>query len=488
MVAVVGVTVFTTWLFFDRLGERDLWSSHEARAAQNAQRFLDDGGWGVLRQYDDRPEYQKPPVFYWLVALAARCRDGTVDAWTVRLPAALAGLCTVLAVYGFLAARGRPFAACIAAGALASANHFTWLARTGRIDTPLTLTVTAAVLTLMPNSRPAPMPWIRWLVGYLAIAVGVLLKGPLGCILPLTALVTIASVAGHCEARRILRLACGVTLAGVLAAPWFIAAHIESGGEFSRVFFWYHHFHRATGGDQTLASHPWWSYGPRLLVDWLPWSLAFPAAAWMTLRCHPSDHDARLGLAWSGSLIVLLSLSSFKRADYLLPAYPGIAIWLGCALEQVYLRSSLSRRKAWLATGVVAAAVTAVSWGVFERTVVPRLDAEREKRSFAAAIRAVAPRPRQILFFRVEDHLLAFHLGRPLNTFMEWENLDIWTGRPGEHLIVMPAECAAEWRDHVTSGTLEEVLRYEDRTDRRRPRGLVLMRTHPATSADERSP
>jgi hypothetical protein len=206
------------------------------------------------------------------------------------------------------------------------------------------------------------------------------------------------------------------------------------------------------------------------------------------MRNGSCDRDARLGLAWAGSLIVLLSFSRFKRADYLLPAYPGIAIWLGCAIEQAYLRSTLSGRRAWLTSGVVAAVVTAVAWGVVERTVVPRLDVEREKHSFAAAIRAVAPQPTQILFFRVEDHLLAFHLGRPINTFMEWENLDIWTGRPGPHFVLMPAECAAEWQDHVTAGTLEELLRYEDRTDRRCPRGLVLMRTRPATSADERSP
>ena len=120
--AALIVAAFTGWLILDRLGERDLWSSHEGRAAQNAQRFLDDGGWGLLRLYDDRPEYQKPPLYYWLVALAAWYRGGTVDAFAVRFPAALAGVLTVFGVYRFLAARGRTVAGCIAAGALASAN------------------------------------------------------------------------------------------------------------------------------------------------------------------------------------------------------------------------------------------------------------------------------------------------------------------------------------------------------------------------------
>jgi len=125
-----------------------------------------------------------------------------------------------------------------------------------------------------------------------------------------------------------------------------------------------------------------------------------------------------------------------------------------------------------------------VAWGVAERTIIPRFDAEREKRSFAAAIRAVAPRPTQILFFRVEDHLLAYHLGRPLNTLLEWENLDIWAGRAGSHHILMPADCAVAWRQYITSGDLDEVLRYTDRTDRQRPRDLVLMRTRPRAASD----
>src|SRR5262249_36417428 len=154
--------------------------------------------------------------------------------------------------------------------------------------------------------------------------------------------------------RRIRPLAGGIALVAALTLPWFIVAHVESGGEFTRVFFWYHHVQRATGGAESLASHPWWFYGPRLIVDWLPWSAVFPLGAGIAIRT-PSDRHARLGLAWAGSLIALLSCSSFKRADYLLPAYPGVAIWLGCVLERVYLRARPPLRRGWLATSLVAA-------------------------------------------------------------------------------------------------------------------------------------
>jgi 4-amino-4-deoxy-L-arabinose transferase-like glycosyltransferase len=75
-------------LFFYRLGDRDLWSSHEARAGMDARSVLDDGAGGVPRLYSGEAELQKPPLYYWLVAAAAFVRGGEVDAWSVRLPAA----------------------------------------------------------------------------------------------------------------------------------------------------------------------------------------------------------------------------------------------------------------------------------------------------------------------------------------------------------------------------------------------------------------
>src|SRR6516164_3821989 len=74
-------------LFFYRLADRDLWNSHEGRAAQDAQSVL-DGDWALPRQFDGQPELQKPPLYYWLVAAVARLGGGRVGAWAVRLPAA----------------------------------------------------------------------------------------------------------------------------------------------------------------------------------------------------------------------------------------------------------------------------------------------------------------------------------------------------------------------------------------------------------------
>src|SRR5437660_656510 len=99
--AAIGLALYV--LFFHRLADRDLWSSHEARAAMNAQTILEDGTWGLPHLYDGKPELQKPPLYYWLVAGLGWLRGGVVDAWSVRLPATIA---VVGCVVGTAAGRG----------------------------------------------------------------------------------------------------------------------------------------------------------------------------------------------------------------------------------------------------------------------------------------------------------------------------------------------------------------------------------------------
>ncbi len=333
-------------LFFHRLGDRELASSHEARAAQNAQTMLDTGDWGLPRLFDRRAELQKPPLYYWLVAAVAWLMGGRVDGWAVRLPAALSALGTVLVVFGLCARRGRPVAGLVAGAVLATSLHFTWLARVGRIDMPLTLTVALALAGFhlgQCRREEGRGGWPCFLFAYVGVGVGLLLKGPIAAVLPAVVVAVYALLdrgAGRppvplWRAAHELGLWWGLPLIAVIAAPWYLWANATTDGEWFRVFFWHHNVQRGLGGEG-LATHPWWFYGARLAVDLLPWGLALPLAGWYLWRFRGADAQARLGAAWLLAMLVFLSCMRFKRADYLLPAYPGAALLLGCAAERLY--------------------------------------------------------------------------------------------------------------------------------------------------------
>jgi 4-amino-4-deoxy-L-arabinose transferase-like glycosyltransferase len=481
-------------LFFFRLADRDLWSSHEARAAQDAQTILDEGAWGLPRLFDRRPELQKPPLYYWCVAATARLLRQRVDSLAVRLPAAVAALLGVAALIAFGIHVGRRDAAVAGSLVLATALHYTWLARTGRIDMPLTLTCGVALaglyLARRANRARPDGGWGWLLMIYLVSAAGLLLKGPIGLVLTGAVWGVYLLVEGElpapwdwpgwAELARRTGIWWGVPLIVALAGPWYGWAIVVSKGSFFETFVLHHNIDRGFGSDGSLRAYPWWFYAPRLAADFLPWTPLLIGATWYCLRRSTWRHDpeARFGLVWLTTMLVVLSCLRFKRADYLLPAYPGAALFVGCTLERWRTQAARPRILS-AALGLVALGV-AGGWCWYVEKVLPEVEPSRECRRFADEIRRRAPAPALVLFFRAECHPLAFHVGPPVDTFLEWENLNVWAGRPGTYYIVMPPGCADSWREHVTEGELEEVLRSCDlpgAAGRQRP--LVLMRTRP---------
>lgn len=498
------------FLFFYRLAERDLWSSHEGRAAQDAETMLREGRWGIPRLFDDHADLQKPPLYYWLVAALAYLQGGNADSWVVRLPAALSGLACVLILFLFGSGRGRPLAGFLGAAMLATMVHFTGLARIGRIDMPLTLAVSSALFGFYQGIRAERGSWCGFSIAYVACAVAVLLKGPIGMILPAAVMGVFLCLEMRLAPRfkddtpalrgeppaaaRPAWTACAATLWwGVplmlgLSAPWFVWAWLHTDGELFRQFLWHHNVERAFGGS-SLRAHEWWFYGPRLAVDLFPWSVLLPVAGKYFLRRGRwrEDDEARFGLVWLLSIVVLLSCVRFKRADYLVPAYPGAALFLGCMCER-WFREKIraTQPKSGLTLAILSLVLVVLGcvagWWFYTARILPRDEPAREHKSFAAAIRRLVPTPGLVIFFRVEAHALAFHVGKPINTILEWENIDIWAGRPGSYYIVMPPECAESWQKHVTAGRLEVVLRNEDLSGGRHEQPLVLLKTVPRTA------
>jgi len=446
----------------------------------DAQSILDSGDFLLPRLFDQTPELQKPPLYYWLVAGIAWLRGGVVDAWRVRLPAVLAAL-GCLVVVGRIARRRSE--ALLAVTLLATAIHFTWLARTGRIDMPLTLTVSMAIGAFSRDAQRSAKrsalrcasrlteTWFLPLLGYLSLAAGLLLKGPIGLVLPVAVLLVLAVV----ERRWTLPGLCwGLPLVALLTVPWYWAANVRTEGEFFRVFLWYHNVTRGLGGSQ-LRAHPWWFYGPELLRGFLPWSLLLPPALWWFRRRWRRSATTRLGLVWVLTVAAILSCARFKRADYLLPAYPGAALFLAGVLTRWNRRAGSAINPARLVP--IAAVVCSLGWLVQVELILPNFEPAREWTSFAAAIRCEAPAPEEVILFRTEAHTLSFHLGRPMTILIEWHHLAARLARPGCHHLVIPPEWLEEARQRLPGLLLEEVLRSTTPAHGRQDRPLVLLRS-----------
>lgn len=445
-VAILAFLGLLTTSFFLTLDTTDLIHSHEARAAQNAQRMLLSGDWALPRLFDNRLDLQKPPAYYWAVALFSRClTGGRVSAWTARLPAALSGLATLLLVYLFVYKQGRPRAAAIAAIVLASALHFTATARIARIDVPLTASIAAAVFAFYLGCSAGQCGRsgraLFWhLVAGGCAGIAMLLKGPVG-----PALVAAAAGAWWLWQRPVaslrfcLAIACAAT---AVALPWCLWANHVTEGEWFRVFILHHTLARYAGTSPLLATHPWWFYFPRFCFDFLPWSPLFIVAVVYAYRTHLWREDPLLRLAAAGFAAVFLLLSSaqFKRADYLLPAYPFAAMFIGCTVER-WLKDQpplLQSRMRLVFHGLWT--LMLCGWSYQIGWVEPRRQQGENRAAFAALVRLHAPPPCSVIQFRMESHLLTFRLGMPVETLVEWGDLRLRLGEPGPHFVVMPRE------------------------------------------------
>jgi hypothetical protein len=182
----------------------------------------------------------------------------------------------------------------VAGTLLATTVHFTWLARIGRIDMPLTLCVSVAVLAFhLARPGETKRPWLLLLVGYLAMAAGILLKGPIGLVLP-AAVVGVQRlfegavpppwrVRAWAHLVHELGLWWGLPLVLLLTLPWFILVNLRTAGEEFQVFFWYHNVARGLGSGG-LRDYPIYYYVIYLFGDYLPWTPLLPVAGWLWWR------------------------------------------------------------------------------------------------------------------------------------------------------------------------------------------------------------
>jgi hypothetical protein len=184
----------------------------------------------------------------------------------------------------------------------------------------------------------------------------------------------------------------------------------------------------------------------------------------------------------------VLSLAAFKRADYLLPAYPGAAWFLGCVLERRLrdalavagdVRDRVARRWALAFGGVVG--LVAAGWLVQVAWRLPGEERKRDYRPFAAAVRAAAPRPEEVVFFRTEAHALAFHVGRPLAVLVEWQDLRGRLARSGACYVVMPPAARVEAARELPDVGLEPVTSNTELAGGVHERPLVFLRVRPLT-------
>jgi 4-amino-4-deoxy-L-arabinose transferase-like glycosyltransferase len=346
-------------LFFAGLGARDLWNPNEPLYGRAIAEMAGRGDW-LVSTVNGREFAEKPALYYWL-ALGAAKAFGEVNEFTLRLPAALAGLLGVLGLFGLVRAYAGRRRAVLAASALATTYMYFWSARALQMDILVTVTTLFAVGAVVRVVDLGARPAVGWAAAGLATGLGFLAKGPVGLICPGLVVLAYLAVTRRLKELRIghLLLAAAVFLA--LAVPYVGALWLGGKRDFLAEMFFRQNVTRFLGGWD--HRQPWWYYLEYLFIDMAPWALLLPAAAALGREGERERRLATLSWVWIAAVVVFFSLSESKRSPYILPVAPAVAILASDLLERLWAGAPLSRARRLWCGGLAAASGAALAGG-----------------------------------------------------------------------------------------------------------------------------
>jgi 4-amino-4-deoxy-L-arabinose transferase-like glycosyltransferase len=327
---------FCYFLYFFNLGLWDLWVPDEPKYAQVAKEMVDRGDW-VLMHFNGIVYGDKPPLFFWLIALSSYLWQGFTS-FSVRFPSAFFGTLTILLTFllgkRLYSSRVGFFSGLI----LATSAYFMHLSTRANIDATLTFFTTTSLFCFflwaqygsekgLNENRPVETLLIYGY--YVSMALATLAKGPIGFILPLlVSVIYLLTQKDYKEIKR-MKLLSGIPLVVAIVLAWYVPA-VLSGG---KTYVEENLFRHTTEAYRKGWTHPnpIYFYFYAFPGMFLPWIFFLPGAiAQGFSKSLTGKRKVFLFLlVWFTVIFTFFSLSKSKRDLYLLPLFPAASLMVG---------------------------------------------------------------------------------------------------------------------------------------------------------------
>jgi 4-amino-4-deoxy-L-arabinose transferase-like glycosyltransferase len=321
----------------------------DAVQAQIAQNMISSGDW-VTARLDGVAYLEKPPLIYWMIAVAYKVFG--VHDWAARIPIALSAiaLCLTTAAFGAWAFGHR--AGFYAGLCMSTCIGLFLFTRILVPDVVLTLTIVLAMwafLRVLDEEEQHPRAWAAILAA--SLGAGLLLKSLIAIVFPAAAAIIYLLFTRQIFSARMwkrLHPLSGLAIILLIAAPWHILATLRNPPYFSFTmksvpgeyhgFFWFFFINEQLLRFLNLRSPRDYNTVPRLyfwllnLVWLFPWSVYLPAA--LRLSYRPVDRAGKtrlLALCWIGFVLLFFTFSTTQEY-YSMPCYPALALLIGSGI------------------------------------------------------------------------------------------------------------------------------------------------------------
>jgi 4-amino-4-deoxy-L-arabinose transferase-like glycosyltransferase len=314
----------------------------EPRFAQASKQMMETGD-AVSIRFQGEARNKKPVGIYWMQVAAVSAGEALgvpqarMQIWLYRIPSVLGAIATVLLTYAVGVALTTRRAALVGAMLMAATILLGVEARLAKTDAVVAATVAASMAVIarlwmnrLQDRSPLGLGWV--LVFWLAVGIGILVKGPITPAVPLLAVLILSFSERWIGWLKPIRPWLGLVILLVVVAPWFVAIGIKSGGAF---------FHEAVGqdmlakvgsGQESHGAPPGTYLAAFLGTAWplAPFLLLAIPFAWRERR----DPAVLFLLAWAIPMWIVFEAVPTKLPHYVLPLYPALALLVGLAAER----------------------------------------------------------------------------------------------------------------------------------------------------------
>ncbi len=315
------VIIFT--LFFG-IGGVPLLDPDEPVYAETAREMIQTGDFLSPRIFGDY-WYDKPPMYYWLVAAAFKVFG--YSEFAARFPAALMGALTAFMLYFSVTKLFNERAGFWSSLILTSCIQFFYLSKAAVTDTSLLFFMTGALLSFMHKKY--------WLM-YVCMGFATLVKGPIGIVFPGIIIFLYLLLMGQLKEIFRMHVLRGLLVYLLVAGPWYYLMYTVHGMEFINTFLGFHNVTRFTTPEHA-SRVTFWYYFPVVILGLFPWTGLLIQSVKASISDSRID-DMRLLVfmhVWWVFVFIFFTVCKTKLVSYILPMFPALAIIIGWNISRM---------------------------------------------------------------------------------------------------------------------------------------------------------
>lgn len=331
----LAVLFIASMIMFFQLGSYPLLDPDEPVYAQTPREMLAAGDLLSPRIYGDY-WYDKPPMYYWLVAGASKVFG--MGEFAARFPSALMAVAGVVFLYFAVARLFSVRVGFFSALVLASSLEYFYLGKAAVTDMTLNFCLMVSLFSFIEKKY--------WLC-YLFSALAVVTKGPIGLFFPGMIAFLHILLTNRWKELPQMSIVPGILLFLAVAGPWYGLMMHFHGAAFIDTFLGFHNVTRFTTPEH-VSVNVWYYYIPVLLVGLFPWTPLLFQSTWRALTCNRKERPLLLFfLLWAAVVFLFFTASATKLVSYILPLFPPLAVIVGWYIDQVMEQGRNRPRMGW---------------------------------------------------------------------------------------------------------------------------------------------